>query len=47
MPKLEISVDTETLKLQKEILEKQLELARLQMTGGMVMQEVECYGNMQ
>ncbi len=46
MPRMEVSIDKDTLRLQKEIIEKQLELARLQMTGGMAMQEVECYGNM-
>lgn len=43
MPRIEVSVDKETLLLQKEIIEKQLELARLQMTGGMKVQEVECH----
>ncbi len=46
MPRMEVSIDRETLKLQKEIVEKQLELAKLQMTGGFGVQEVECYGNM-
>jgi len=33
MPQVEISYDKETLQLQKEIIEKQLELARLSMLG--------------
>lgn len=41
VPRMEISIDKETLLLQKEIIEKQLELARLQMVG--MKQEVEIY----
>lgn len=41
IPRMEISVDKETLALQKEIIEKQLELARLQMLG--MKQEVTAY----
>lgn len=37
---VEVSVDKETLLLQKEIIDKQLELAKLQMTG---VREVELY----
>jgi integrase/recombinase XerD len=33
MPQIEVTYDKETLKLQKEIIEKQLELARLHMLG--------------
>ena len=40
---VEVSVDKETLLLQKEIIEKQLELAKLQMTG---MRGVEIYENL-
>jgi integrase len=43
MPSIEVSVDKETLLLQKEIIEKQLELAKLQMTG---VREVEVYENL-
>jgi len=39
---VQVSFDKETMQLQKEILEKQLELARLQATG-MKTKEVECY----
>ena len=38
---LEISMNKDTLLLQKEIVEKQLELAKLQMTGGFMTKEVE------
>jgi len=41
IPKVEVSVDKETLVLQKEIIEKQLELARLTMIG--MKQEVAIY----
>jgi len=43
MPKVEISVDKDTLILQKEIIDKQLELAKMQMTG---VKEVQVYENM-
>ncbi len=44
MPQIEISVDKDTLVLQKEIIEKQLELAKLQMLGK---REVHVYADMQ
>ncbi|MFH1972631.1 MAG: site-specific integrase [archaeon] len=43
LPKVEISVDKETLLLQREIIEKQLELAKMQMIGK---REVEIYADM-
>lgn len=43
MPQVEVSYDKDTLKLQREIVEKQLELARLQMTGGFRTKEVEVH----
>lgn len=41
IPRMEVSIDKETLVLQKEIIEKQLELARLNMYG--IKKEVEIY----
>lgn len=40
-PEVRISVDKETLLLQKEILDKQLELAKMQMTAGIRVMEGE------
>lgn len=46
MPKIEVSVDRETLMLQKEILEKQLELAKITMNAGFKKIEEEQYVNL-
>lgn len=42
-PKVEVSLDRDSLKLQNEILEKQLELAKIQMTTGFAKLEEEQY----
>jgi hypothetical protein len=42
-PKVEITLDKETLILQREILEKQLELAKIQMNEGFTKLEGEQY----
>ena len=46
MPRMEICVDKDTLLLQKEILEKQLELAKIQMNAGFMKMEAEQYVHM-
>ena len=43
MPRIEVSVDKDVLLLQKEIVEKQLELARIQMDAGFKKMEDEQY----
>ena len=47
LPRIEVSVDKETLMLQKEIIEKQLELAKIHMNVGFQKMEEEQYVNMQ
>ena len=42
-PKVEITMDKETMLLQKEILEKQLELARIKMNAGFTKMEEDQY----
>lgn len=42
-PELKVSVDKQTLELQREILEKQLELAKIQMNAGYTKMEAEQY----
>lgn len=46
MPKVEVSLNHETLLLQKEILEKQLELAKIHMNAGYKKMEEEQYVNL-
>jgi len=46
MPRVEVTMDKETLILQKDIIEKQLELAKLQMNAGFMKMEAEQYVNM-
>jgi len=46
MPRMEISVNKDTLVLQKEIVEKQLELAKIQMNTGFMKMEDEQYANL-
>jgi DNA-binding transcriptional MerR regulator len=45
IPQVEVTLDRDTLMLQKEILEKQLELAKIQMNEGYNKMEVEQYAS--
>ena len=44
-PKIEVTLNTEALILQKEILEKQLELAKIKMNEGYTKMEEEYYAS--
>ena len=45
IPQIEVSMDRETLTLQKEILDRKLQLAKIQMNEGFTKMEAEQYAS--